>query len=677
MLRIHSSAVWAQSKPPVFLSVCGGGLSTHENVRSEDSDIHRRLAHHSRIERESVAGHLPCAHAHHISRVQSECEQEQFYTQSECHFPGFGVELSLHASASLSRACSLSNELSVAVQRGGESTISHMPQAAGSYGFIYPGCTAGTPENESVHEMGFVTTFQPDARSLPLCNSDARLLGSFAPLEECRLLRTGNPSGDGYDAESCDDRCVLKRLGRHPGGQNGERSVAEQTTFSAHKLFRAYGRMESSESFSASPAGTSCACTLRQYHGSGLYQPSGRRALVETSRSSLQAFGVEQTGFPVVTRDSCSGPSKQRRGSSIEGKPNLRRLAPSPADSGYVMDEIRTGNRRSIRLARKLPLSYVLLAKGRGRAPRGRCTGPPVAQSAAVCFSSPVPDNSYTGQGERSGPVSHSDSTQVAQSTMAGGDNPSVICRAMAPPPPHGSIVPSERGDLSPAPGQGGSLGLARERTNLSALGLSPHVIATIHNGRAISTLSFYGSKWQVFEGWCDGPGLTSYQCSVPDILCFLQDLLEKGISFSTIKVYLAAISACHVGFEGSTVGQHPLIRRFMKGARHSLSVVRRTVPEWVLEALSQYPFEPLGSISLKLPSRQLCSWPWHQPNVSVSFMLFRFIPRALNSLLVKIWFPLSLIRPSCRSASLRSLRRCWSCPLFTLHLFPPQRMRG
>lgn len=82
---------------------------------------------------------------------------------------------------------------------------------------------------------------------------------------------------------------------------------------------------------------------------------------------------------------------------------------------------------------------------------------------------------------------------------------------------------------------------------------------------------------------------------------------MDKGRSFSTIKVHLAAISACHVGFEGSTVGQHPLIRRFMKGARRSLPVVRRTVPEWdlsmVLEALSQHPFEPLDSISLKLLS--------------------------------------------------------------------------
>ncbi|XP_048011810.1 uncharacterized protein LOC125245326 [Megalobrama amblycephala] len=222
-------------------------------------------------------------------------------------------------------------------------------------------------------------------------------------------------------------------------------------------------------------------------------------------------------------------------------------------------------------------------------------------------FSSPVLDNSYTGQGEGEGPVSHSDSTQVAQSTVAGRDNSFVICPAVVPPPPHRSIISSERGDLSPPPGQGGSLGLARERTNLNALGLPPSVVATIQNARAVSTRSLYGCKWQVFEGWCDGRGLTSYQCSVSDILCFLQDLMDKGRSFSTMKVYLAAISACHVGFEGSMVGQHPLICRFMKGARRSLPVIRKTVPEWdlsmVLEALSLYPFEPLGSISLKLMS--------------------------------------------------------------------------
>ncbi|KAL7834805.1 hypothetical protein SRHO_G00290520 [Serrasalmus rhombeus] len=36
------------------------------------------------------------------------------------------------------------------------------------------------------------------------------------------------------------------------------------------------------------------------------------------------------------------------------------------------------------------------------------------------------------------------------------------------------------------------------------------------------------------------------------------RELLDKGKAFSTIKVYLAAVSSCHVGFNGTTVGQHP-----------------------------------------------------------------------------------------------------------------------
>jgi len=240
MLRIHSSSVWTQFESPVFLSVRGGGLNASENNRSENPDLHRRLAHHSRIEGEGVAGHRPCARAHHIARVPSERGQEQSHAQSECHFPGFGVELGCHASASLSGARSLSNELSVTVQRRGESAISHMSQDAGSHGFIHPSCAIRTPEDEGVHEMGFVATFQPDSRPLPLGYSDARVLCSPASLEERRLLRTGNPSRGGYDAESGDDRCILNRLGCHPGGQNGERSVAKQTTFSTYKLFRAF-----------------------------------------------------------------------------------------------------------------------------------------------------------------------------------------------------------------------------------------------------------------------------------------------------------------------------------------------------------------------------------------------------------------------------------------------------
>lgn len=127
-------------------------------------------------------------------------------------------------------------------------------------------------------------------------------------------------------------------------------------------------------------------------------------------------------------------------------------------------------------------------------------------------------------------------------------------------------------------------------RWNLNATGLPAHVIDTIQCARATSTRSLYDCKWRVFEKWCTTRQVISFQCLVSDILCFLQELVDKRKAFSTIKVYLAAISACHVGFGDKPVGQHPLVCRFMKGARRKLPV-RPLVPLWgvgvVLDALS------------------------------------------------------------------------------------------
>ena len=95
---------------------------------------------------------------------------------------------------------------------------------------------------------------------------------------------------------------------------------------------------------------------------------------------------------------------------------------------------------------------------------------------------------------------------------------------------------------------------------------------------------------------------LFSMSCRV--ILSFLQDLIDKHRAFSPIKVYLAAIAACHVGFEGKTASQHPLVCRFMKGTRSLLPVSRSLVPLWdlavVLNGLKMTPFEPLEGADMK-----------------------------------------------------------------------------
>ncbi|KAL6486837.1 hypothetical protein MHYP_G00034630 [Metynnis hypsauchen] len=71
--------------------------------------------------------------------------------------------------------------------------------------------------------------------------------------------------------------------------------------------------------------------------------------------------------------------------------------------------------------------------------------------------------------------------------------------------------------------------------------------------------------------------------------------------------MYLAAISACHICIGDKPVVQHPLVCRFMKGARHKWPVSRLLVPPWdlslVLDAPCCHPFEPLEGVELKFLS--------------------------------------------------------------------------
>ncbi|XP_025766655.1 uncharacterized protein LOC112848041 [Oreochromis niloticus] len=119
-------------------------------------------------------------------------------------------------------------------------------------------------------------------------------------------------------------------------------------------------------------------------------------------------------------------------------------------------------------------------------------------------------------------------------------------------------------------------------------------------------TIILIAPRW-VFEEWYGKSHTLSFQCSMTTILSFLQELLDKGKAFSTIKVYLAAISACHVGFVDGPVSHHPLVRYFMKGAQQLHPVSKPLVPTWdlslVLGAVSQPPFEPLSQVEIKILS--------------------------------------------------------------------------
>ena len=137
--------------------------------------------------------------------------------------------------------------------------------------------------------------------------------------------------------------------------------------------------------------------------------------------------------------------------------------------------------------------------------------------------------------------------------------------------------------------------------------GLSPAVLATLQEARAPSTRALNAGRWERFSQWCATTGLSPVSCGTQGVLLFLQSLLEGGLSESTLRGYVAAISDRHIPIEGRSVGSQPLIGQFLKGARSIRPSRSPMVPSWdlqlVLRALSGSPFEPLSKLGLELLS--------------------------------------------------------------------------
>ncbi len=136
---------------------------------------------------------------------------------------------------------------------------------------------------------------------------------------------------------------------------------------------------------------------------------------------------------------------------------------------------------------------------------------------------------------------------------------------------------------------------------------LPQEVALTIASARAPSMRRAYTLKWNLFVEWCSSHQEDPRRCSIRAVLYFLQQGLERRLSPSTLKVYVAAISTHHDLVEGKSVGKHNLVVRILRGARRLNPPRPPSLPSWdlalVLRALITALFEPLQSVELKFLS--------------------------------------------------------------------------
>ncbi len=108
---------------------------------------------------------------------------------------------------------------------------------------------------------------------------------------------------------------------------------------------------------------------------------------------------------------------------------------------------------------------------------------------------------------------------------------------------------------------------------------LPERVLKTISEARAPSTRRLYTLKWYIFSTWCLNRGENPSTSELAAVLSFLQELLDKERSHSTLKVFVAAIAAFHAPLVGQSVGRDNSVVRFLKGARRLNPPRPLTVP--------------------------------------------------------------------------------------------------
>lgn len=168
-------------------------------------------------------------------------------------------------------------------------------------------------------------------------------------------------------------------------------------------------------------------------------------------------------------------------------------------------------------------------------------------------------------------PQGHSDHTVVAQTTL--------VCN---PTRTSNGNLPFSVGTGSPLSGRGPDPTPRHSQTETHGMvsrdGLTRRIEDILLNSRNVSTRRSYARKWDRFlafrDSWTEGDASPLHV-----IFAFLLHLLDKGLAYSSLQVYLVAISAHHPPLDFQSVFSHPLTKRFLRGLARSCPVLCLPTP--------------------------------------------------------------------------------------------------
>ena len=151
------------------------------------------------------------------------------------------------------------------------------------------------------------------------------------------------------------------------------------------------------------------------------------------------------------------------------------------------------------------------------------------------------------------------------------------------------------------------TVGMQIIRKSLEGKNISGHsadiILASWRSGTQ-KQYQTYINKW---VNYCCERELDSLHPSVADVIQFLTTLFEKNLSYSSLNTARSALSTI-ITVDGMSIGNHPLVVRFLKGVFNLRPPVPRYKEVWDVSIVLRFlnTLSPVSSLSLKNLSLKL-----------------------------------------------------------------------
>ena len=165
--------------------------------------------------------------------------------------------------------------------------------------------------------------------------------------------------------------------------------------------------------------------------------------------------------------------------------------------------------------------------------------------------------------------------------------------------------APNYTGDMEVRSRQGNSpvRGVSARRDLDQGISEQAAKLLATHSWRKGTTYA-YNSSWRQWCSWCNGRQVDPFRAPVVDRVNYLSERFDKGDSYRTLNSRRSAISAFHVPVDGTKVGQHPLVKRFLTATFNARPSQPRYTVQWDVNVVLAY-IKSLGTND-KLPDKFL-----------------------------------------------------------------------